>query len=399
MGMTNIKFRNIFFLLAFLVGTLFPFGSSFAQSIDDEFSSRAAQVALDAFRLALESMKGDGSVSELCSKVDARCDGEKKEARGKNSSGDFVAVFLDDSDEQLGCGDGVAKIRFIRVEGSFANSTRVLGARISFREESVAKCGSANGSSYENSHIPEADLCEKGSPSPIAKSSDGKQWVWLCIAGDANVSCSASVIDTNGLAGKCGDAAKEYLPEESVFSGPFCSKGNSRPVDIAFPVPGASVSWRCVSDGYESEACIARRRSSGSTNDCSLISDPFGIPDGYGPPFNMLSSAQEPVLTVSCDPGNIRATAGSSTAQTFVYNKGFVYAGGSWQSISFSGMNATGNPGWLSGKANSSLLPEATGGAGNFVIAFVCQYVENSWKCGCRDKACANSFWTLQKYK
>lgn len=123
-----------------------------------------------------------------------------------------------------------------------------------------------------------------------------------------------------------------------------------------------------------------------------------GVPEGYGPPFNMLSAGREPTLSVLCSPEGIKAVAGNAALKTLVYKTGLVSVGGGWREVAFDGSPAPGNPGWFEGTA-SAVLPEPVLGETNFVTAFVCHFDGGSWKCGCSDSACVNLHWTIQKYK
>jgi hypothetical protein len=375
-----------------------------AQSISDETALRAARIALDAIRAGIVKLGGNGTINDIAfemsetATLDLAC--TNGTIRGTNSSGEFIALFQDTSGKSLSsCGEAVSNISFVEVTGRFSGHEQVIGAKITDGSNiNAVQCGLADGGSFSKS--PEkSTLCKQGTPTEVVKSTDGEKWLWFCrdLESESSVSCSANRVSSSG-GGLCGDAAKTYAANATDFSGAFCSKGNPEPGNPAFPNEGASVSWRCLVPGEdESDLCVATRLKSGS-NDCSLITSHYFVPDGYGPPFNMLSSNQEPILTVSCDPGNVTAIAGNTALQMYTYNKGFVFSGSEWRAVSFSGTSASENPGWYKGVATSSSLPSAPTGGGNFVVAFICQYQDSEWKCGCRDSACTQNFWTIQRY-
>lgn len=123
-----------------------------------------------------------------------------------------------------------------------------------------------------------------------------------------------------------------------------------------------------------------------------------GVPEGYGPPFNMLSAGRETLLTVLCSSEGIKAVAGNAALKTLVYKTGLVSVGGEWREVSFDGVPAPGNPEWFEGTASAD-LPDPVSEESGFVTAFICHFDGGSWKCGCSDGACATNHWVIQKYR
>jgi hypothetical protein len=154
-----------------------------------------------------------------------------------------------------------------------------------------------------------------------------------------------------------------------------------------------------MTGGTDSSTCTATRGKGGGTtpSTCSVYTSSSSfVPAGYGPPFNQLSSAKESTLSVTCSTTGAIATAGSQA--TYTYKSGFVSENGQWQKIDFSGTPDTNNAGWFKGSALSN-LPAAPALGQNYVIAFVCQYQGGAWKCGCKDSACTQNYWTIQAYE
>ncbi len=306
-------------------------------------------------------------------------------------------------------------------------------------------CGSANGKSISGPPSRE-QLCASGASAtgnPTQKVATKEDscggFVWVCMGSDGFVNrcesidpiwqnvlrysacipkaLGSSTSETGGgksdtglvysppkikIDGFCGNAARNYGEGETAFSGSLCYTGLPDPINPTFPSMNGSSSWSCtgLTGGNVSSLCTATRGTqapgAGVPSTCSVYtSASSSIPEGYGSPFNQLSSAKESLLSVNCSSSGAIATAGSQN--TYVYKTGFVSRNGQWEKIDFSGNPDLNNEGWFAGSSLANL--PASNGNQNFVIAFVCQYSNGSWKCGCRDGACTQNYWTLQAYK
>jgi len=326
----------------------------------------------------------------------------------------------------------------------------------------TASCGPANGSTFATTE--DADVksygkhCIKnGGPVPYANFAERKDangtltgWTWkcedascssnklgtgsgttcaqsggscktTCSSGETSIGSSDCLSNMTGkiccknssgtgttikIDGSCGSAARNYTKAETALSGSLCYTGIPDPINVGFPQDDAPVAWTCkgMTGGKDSATCTATRGNSATVpNACSLYTATGTLPEGYGSPFNQLSTTHEPTLTVSCGTNGSVATSESPTVATagsqatYTYKTGFVAQNGAWQKVDFSGAPAANNDGWFQGSALSN-IPSPTAGGTNFVIAFVCQYQGSAWKCGCRDSACTQNYWTIQGY-
>ena len=216
--------------------------------------------------------------------------------------------------------------------------------------------------------------------------------------------CCKSYDDGSGnikIDGSCGNAARNYKVGETQFVGSFCYTGVpdilQNGSQIAFPKKESPSSWTCLgmSGGKSSPLCKATYDSATPPNSCSVYTSVSQVPAGYGSPFNELSTLKEPTLSVTCSANGAAVTAGNS-ANSSVYKSGFYTENGQWKKMSLTGLEDPNNTGWFKGTALSN-IPTPSGQ--NFTIAFICQYQNNAWKCGCRDSACAQNYWTIQSYK
>jgi hypothetical protein len=95
------------------------------------------------------------------------------------------------------------------------------------------------------------------------------------------------------------------------------------------------------------------------------------------------------LLNAACG-SQIDATVGPAT---YVYHQGYAWDGNAWNPLTY---DCTGGAkvsnAWCPGTAQAS-LPAGTG----YYLAYTCAYVNNTWKCGCRDQQCSANYWQLQK--
>ncbi len=284
----------------------------------------------------------------------------------------------------------------------------------------AGSCGTANGQDF--TYQPTTGLCASGflsdvTYSPVCASPGGPggrcaHWSWTCgsaTCGAWDVSSTTTPtptpLPTPGtgaiqIPGYCGNAATSYSNSDTQYSGSFCYTGVQEPVNPEFPPQNGSSQWVCrgLTGGTDSSTCTATR-SSTLPQTCSMYTASTAIPIGYGSPFNQLSGSKESLLSIACSSTTTGATAnaGSTQSNTYTYKTGFVSQNGAWSPIDFSGNPDPNNAGWFKGVATASL--PAASSSQNFVAAFICQYDGGKWKCGCRDSACSQNYWTLQAYQ
>lgn len=132
-----------------------------------------------------------------------------------------------------------------------------------------------------------------------------------------------------------------------------------------------------------------------SGTDCHLLTETKASSQ-YGSPVNLFSATHEPLITVRCfeDDSSI-VTVGNGEPIQYIYKQGFYMEGGEWVKTLFSGKSLVGD--WIVGSATAELdgLENAEKGQ---VLAYICQKVGTSWKCGCGDEACTVPKWQRQEY-
>lgn len=135
-----------------------------------------------------------------------------------------------------------------------------------------------------------------------------------------------------------------------------------------------------------------------NTAPCHLLDASLSVPRGFGAAYNVFSASREVILAASCADVGAVVTAGTGANNTYIYEQGYEFRSGHWQPFSLVGENKNGV--WISGSASANLSrSESAMNSNNFFIAYVCQWMNGRWYCGCRDKNCAENFWQLQAFR
>lgn len=116
------------------------------------------------------------------------------------------------------------------------------------------------------------------------------------------------------------------------------------------------------------------------------------VPTGYGASYNVLSAARELLLRATCTNRTTATTeVGSGTQGQYVYHQAYYWTGTQWKLYTLTGTKASDI--WLTGLGTGSIsLRDGL----TYFVGYVCQQENNVWKCGCRDKSCATSYWQIQ---
>lgn len=132
---------------------------------------------------------------------------------------------------------------------------------------------------------------------------------------------------------------------------------------------------------------------------CRIYESGNPAPAGFGQAWNVLSSAKEVLLDAQCLNSSVDIKIGTGNQNQYIYNRGYIYDGTQWQSITYSCSNLINNA-WCVGDAKKTQSLTATQLAiTNYYLAYVCTWTGAEWKCGCRDSACSTNYWNLQSFK
>lgn len=115
------------------------------------------------------------------------------------------------------------------------------------------------------------------------------------------------------------------------------------------------------------------------------------IPAGFGAAYNLFSPTHELLIKGACTDTSVIVNVGSGQGGQYIYELGYYYDGKTWRSFTYAGAKKIGP--WFVGSATVT-LPSTV--KETQVTAYICQLVNNTWKCGCRDGACTQAYWQSQ---
>jgi len=132
---------------------------------------------------------------------------------------------------------------------------------------------------------------------------------------------------------------------------------------------------------------------------CHQSSPSYSIPTGYGSPYNVAQDkSSELLIETTCKTTTVDVNVGNGSDLQYIYRKGYIYDGSSWQSYNLTGDELIADD-WYVGNAQAIDVPVTDISSINYLVAYVCAWTGTEWKCGCEDNACANSYWQLQTFK
>jgi hypothetical protein len=123
------------------------------------------------------------------------------------------------------------------------------------------------------------------------------------------------------------------------------------------------------------------------------------IPAGFGVPWDFFTTPpNELVLNASCSATAVTAQIHKpfSIQHHYTYIQGYQWNSNfdRWEPFIYQCEGQVLSDAWCTTAASASLNPSHP-----FFIAFTCSWVNNQWKCGCRDPQCAQGFWQLQQFQ
>ena len=133
---------------------------------------------------------------------------------------------------------------------------------------------------------------------------------------------------------------------------------------------------------------------------CNQLTNRTPVPRGYGASWDVTSRVRTMIMNVFCENEQADIVLGDRSNALYIYNIGYDWSPEkkAWQKQEWRGKDPVGS--WLRGSAEASVRKSASEiQKDNFVLAYMCKWNGNDWKCGCRDATCAESFWQLQIYK
>lgn len=168
-----------------------------------------------------------------------------------------------------------------------------------------------------------------------------------------------------------------------------------------------SSSNTCPQKQLDPNAFIAAHHTAATFSTCNTVTPQnFYQPayNGYGAPFDLFGG-NAMLVDAKCsssDTHTIKATLGIPGNTTrIVYMKGYYYdpSISNWKQYTPT-CNGTLNGDWCTGSATANItnpnISTASASAPAYFLGIVCSVQNGQWKCGCRDTACATSYWQIQ---
>jgi hypothetical protein len=135
---------------------------------------------------------------------------------------------------------------------------------------------------------------------------------------------------------------------------------------------------------------------------CHLITGPTTMPvtEGFSPPYNVLSSAQEVLIRAFCNSESVDVTLGNTANTLYTYHSGYIFLDDQWTPINYTGGEKVVDM-WYPGEAQLAAFPmtpfelaEKT-----YLLGYFCQWNGSEWQCGCSNAECASPKWNLQSFR
>lgn len=135
------------------------------------------------------------------------------------------------------------------------------------------------------------------------------------------------------------------------------------------------------------------------TTNCSKVDQAYTLPASFGSPYGFFTNPVARILEAFCTAGNTTVTASitkpPSIQYHYTYHQGHQWNAttAQWEAFTFSCSEPLLGNAWCPANASKILNPSHA-----FFIAYTCSWINNAWKCGCRDSACTTPYWQLQRF-
>jgi pectate lyase len=136
---------------------------------------------------------------------------------------------------------------------------------------------------------------------------------------------------------------------------------------------------------------------------CSQYTPSSTIPTGYASPYDVVSSPSTNLMNVTClNLTDARIDLGKGDPLQYIYNGGYLFKTGGtvWTPISYTSTESLIANAWYPKTATTNVSLTSTELANpSYALVYICSWTGSSWKCGCRDSACTQSYWQIQSFK
>jgi parallel beta-helix repeat protein len=135
----------------------------------------------------------------------------------------------------------------------------------------------------------------------------------------------------------------------------------------------------------------------GQASSCTLYTSGSTIPQGFGVPWDVQNPSIM-LLNAACTPPTVLLKAGNpNTASVlYVYKTAYTAPSGAqgWTPVDLFGSQLISGSWYKTQAQGVAQIDTATP---NYYVAYTCTWTGSAWKCGCRDSACTQSYWQVQR--
>jgi hypothetical protein len=141
----------------------------------------------------------------------------------------------------------------------------------------------------------------------------------------------------------------------------------------------------------------------GASTACTQYTSSSQVPQGFGVPWDVTSPSTV-LLSAACTPPTVLVKVGNpnTTSVLYVYKTAYTAPSGAqgWTPVNLFGSSLISGAWYKSFAQGVAQMDTATP---NYFVAYTCQWIPptsgqaGKWMCGCRDSACSQSYWQIQK--
>jgi parallel beta-helix repeat protein len=203
-----------------------------------------------------------------------------------------------------------------------------------------------------------------------------------------------------------------YLTTNEVGTQPQGSQGTI----VGGPTLGTDSAWwwqvdyDTGADGWNGESVLTKISSPSPTPTptpgpvaCSQYTPSTVIPTGYASPYDVVSSPTTNLMNATClNLTDARLDLGKGDPLQYIYNQGYLFktGGTSWSPVPYTSTEQLIANAWYPKSATTNISLTSTELANpSYNLAYICSWTGSSWKCGCRDSQCTQSYWQIQSFK
>jgi hypothetical protein len=126
------------------------------------------------------------------------------------------------------------------------------------------------------------------------------------------------------------------------------------------------------------------------------------IPSGYGVPWDTISGLNELLIKATCNASSVTIDMGKGDPLQYIYRTSYYDHSGlaSWTPVTMTSTEALTVSNWYAKTATTNLSLDSTQQAQDtYALGYICTWTGTSWKCGCRDAACTQSYCQIQSFR